>query len=395
MLLSILPDDELDTMIEQTFAIVARNFSHFTSYTQQKAGDTIRGLIKNQNARVRDRIAYIPSLSGISLLAKIESEIVRLKAQVDVTARFEAFIVRCSSDNTTIVAQALSELREFVEINQRTLHEAAAAQVPSTLVARLSRTLLDVSVNFSEGASDIPTLAAECLGLLGCLDSFKIETVRPQRDILVLSNFERADEVIDFTALLLERVLVPAFHSASNAKAQGFLAYAMQELLKSCGFSEMVSAHVHANSDSSFSRKRWLQIPEGVRNTLTPLLSSKYLITVTAPVQPEGQQYPIYSSATSHGAWLKAFVYDLLRKGSGDNAEMIFSVLARVVRGPDSTVANFMLPFAALNVIVGGTVDEADDVLQELMTILGQPQTTQQDSALRQCSEVSSPQNAC
>jgi serine/threonine-protein kinase ATR len=76
------------------------------------------------------------------------------------------------------------------------------------------------------------------LGLIGCLDPNRIETIREKREILVPSNFERADETIDFVLYFLEEVLVK-FLSATNTKAQGFLAYAMQEFLKFCELEQL------------------------------------------------------------------------------------------------------------------------------------------------------------
>jgi serine/threonine-protein kinase ATR len=209
----------------------------------------------------------------------------------------------------------------------------------------------------------------------------------------MLSNFSRRDEDIDFVALLLEQVLVKVFLTTTNAKAQGWIAYVMQEMLKHCGFAALSSAAKPRSSQTSTEAQRWNEIPEPVRNVLTPFQTSRYSVNLNPNLRYEGPSYPIFNDSTSHGTWLQTFVYDLLQKGQGVNVEMIFPVLARVIRGYDLSIATFILPFAALNVIVSDDERNMDNVGQELLTVLQtkilspeQPNAT----LIKQCSEVSS-----
>ncbi|KAF2843387.1 hypothetical protein M501DRAFT_994296 [Patellaria atrata CBS 101060] len=386
-LLAALEEEDVELLVDHTFSIIAKYWNLFSSNTQENAYNTIERLLKTHEALVQDKVATIPSLSGIPVMAKFESELVRLKSVYDIGKQFQAFARRCDDENAVVVHRALLELKAFLESHQRFLHESAISQQPNPGIAEVCRSLLDVAIRFPEEYGDISCLNAQCLGLIGTLDPNRIETAREKQEIMVLSDFEKANEVIDFVAFILEHVLVKSFHSASNAKAQGFLAYVMQELLKFCGYNELMT-HRTRSSQGDPEQGRWIRIPESVRNTLTPFLSSKYVITNpgTAPLQ----NYPIFSPGMQHGVWLRSFAFDLLQRGKGDNARMIFPVISRVVRGHDLSVASFILPFVVLNVILGGTEKEVEDTSQELLTVLRQEvgdKTGDDAENLKQCIE--------
>jgi serine/threonine-protein kinase ATR len=109
------------------------------------------------------------------------------------------------------------------------------------------------------------------------------------------------------------------------------------------------------------------------------------------PKDDEAQEYPIFNQDISHANWLRAFVYDLLSKGKGENARMIFPVLARIIRGHDLSIATFILPFAALNVIITGDEQETLYTGRELLTVL-ETEISSNDQTdatkIKQCSEV-------
>ena len=89
---------------------------------------------------------------------------------------------------------------------------------------------------------------------------------------------------------------------------------------------------------------------------------------------------------------MRNFVFDLLHRGKGDNAKAIFLVMSRVIRDQDTSIATFFLPFAALNIVVGGTAGEGREIGQEMLTILQfqlRDASAAQVDMVKQCSEVS------
>ncbi|KNG49644.1 protein kinase rad3 [Stemphylium lycopersici] len=364
--LSALDAEETMLVVDQTFALIVQHWPLFSEDTQLKAHKAIANIIAQHNAQLRARIEFLPSLAGIPMLSKIEGELVKFKDMVETIKVFHAFSNRCKDQNSVVVRQALRELVPFLDANQEELHQSVVGQKPLPVLATLTRSLLDASVRFSEDHSDITILCAQCLGIVGGLDPYRVETVREKKRVLMLSNFSRRDEDIDFVALLLEQVLVKVFLSTTNAKAQGWIAYVMQEMLKHCGFSALRGTKPRSSQNST-EAQRWNNIPEAVRTVLTPFLDSKYSVNMNPALQYEGASYPIFYSKLSHATWLQTFVYDLLRKGQGVNVEMVFPVLARIIRGYDLSIATFILPFAALNVIVSDNDKNMMNVGQELL----------------------------
>jgi serine/threonine-protein kinase ATR len=385
--------DAEDTMliVDQTFALIVQHWTTFSENTQLRANSTVLDLTKKYDVQLRERIEYLPSLANIPMMSKTEAELVRLKASVDTIRTFQAFVNRCKDQNSVVVRQALKELVPFLDANQKHLHQSVVGQKPLEVLAALSRSLLDASIRFSEDHLDISVLCAQSLGVIGGSDPYRVETLREKKRVLMLSNFSRRDEDIDFVALLLEQVLVKVFLSTTNATAQGWIAYVMQEMLKHCGFSALAVSKPRSSQISTESQ-RWNEIPEAVRNVLTPFLSSRYSVNLNPTLRYKSPKYPIFGNTISHGTWLQTFVYDLLQKGQGVNVEMVFPVLARVIRGFDLSIATFILPFAALNVIVSDNEQNVTDVGKELLAVMESEirSPDQTDAALiKQCSEVS------
>ncbi|OQD80500.1 hypothetical protein PENANT_c035G04418 [Penicillium antarcticum] len=369
-LVSSLSEEDLEPIIDQTLAIVIRYWDNLTEESRNRACELIDHILINHQSLVRDTFNTMPSLASIPELAPFDAKINDLRAQMDVRSQFLALIRRCQSENATVVEQALIELAPFLSANEEFLHDSVLSEQPDPVIAHLTRSLLDCCVKFNTTSDNITLLSARCLGLVGCLDPNRVETIKEKKDILVLSNFDRMEETVAFILFFLQHVLVEAFLSASNTRAQGFLAWAMQGLLKFCKLNSVFNQRSR-DLQGDEKLQRWMELPESVRNTLTPFLTSTY--TVTVVTNHAEVRYPLFSPKLTHSEWLRTFVQDLLQTGNGDNAKMVFSISSRVVKGQDISISSFLLPFAVLNRIVGGTEHEKQDLQRELMRVLSHP----------------------
>ncbi|KAJ0422527.1 hypothetical protein BJY00DRAFT_69114 [Aspergillus carlsbadensis] len=370
VLVSSLHEEEVEPLLDQTLSIVIKHWATFTQETRKLAHELVEHILGSHNELLRDIFGTMPSLASIAVLAKFEDKINEMKETMDVRSHFLAFSRRCLSENTTVVEQALTELVSYLSGHEEFVHRSVLSEQPDPVVPHLVRSLLDCAVKFNTISESIALLAARCLGHIGCLDPNRVDSVKEKKEILVLSNFEKMEETFEFVLFFLQNVLVDAFLSASNTRAQGFLAYAMQNLLRFCSLDSAVTQRSRGvQSDEKY--QRWLDLPEAVRNTLTPFLTSKYTVTVGAV--SSNCTYPTFSSALSHADWLRNFVQDLLQSGNGDNAKSVFSVCSRIIKGQDISIASFLLPFAVLNRVVGGTQGEKDDLQCELLSILSHP----------------------
>ncbi|KAJ5659099.1 hypothetical protein N7507_005550 [Penicillium longicatenatum] len=369
-LISSLSAEDIEPLIDQTFAIVIRYWARLTDRSRKHAHQLIDHILTNHPNLVRDIFNTMPSLASIPEMATFEAQINELRADMDVRSRFLALIRRCQSENGTVVEQALTELFPFLSKNEEFLHVSALSEQPDPVIAQLTRALLDCCVKFNTSSDSITLLSARCLGLVGCLDPNRVETIKEKKDILVLSNFDRTEEIVEFVLFFLQHVLVDAFLSASNTRAQGFLAYAMQGLLRISNLQSVVTQRSY-NVQGDENYQRWMELPEGIRNTLTPFLTSTYTVTIVAK-NPE-IKYPLFSPDMTHSEWLRTLVQDLLSIDKDDNAKLVFAFCSRVVKGQDISISSFLLPFAVLYRIVSGTTQEQQDIQLELIKVLSHP----------------------
>ncbi|KAG9237915.1 protein kinase-like protein rad3 [Amylocarpus encephaloides] len=362
-----LEDDDVEAMMESTFSTIIQSWQSFTEPLKRQAEETLQYLLKNRARLIRNTIVKLPSLAQIPELADVEHQISKWRQPTDISNGFHIFSRRLTHENSGVVVQALFELKEYLQVNQSFLQASGVSEQPDTIVSLLVRSILDTCVRFNGSHDNIATMSAECLGLIGCLDSNRVESVREHRDMVVVSNFEDSDETTDFVLFLLEEVIVKAFLSATDSVLQGFLSYVMQELLLKCDFKE----HCAKKSDHRVYHK-WCALPLNVRNTLTPFLTSKYsLLEREIPKYT----YPIFSpesmvSDKIYYLWLRAFVLDLLQKSLNFNSSLIFPPLSRAIRIKDISIASFLLPYVALHVTVLGTDQQRQEIGGELLRVL-------------------------
>ncbi|KAF4759666.1 hypothetical protein HAV15_007320 [Penicillium sp. str.  len=333
-LISSLSEEDLEPIIDQTLAIVIRYWDNLTDGSRSRACQLIDHILTNHSSLVRDTFNTMPSLASIPEMAAFDAKINDMRAQMDVRSQFLALIRRCQSENATVVEQALMELAPFLSANEEFLHDSVLSEQPDPVIAQLTRSLLDCCVKFSTTSDSITLLSARCLGLVGCLDPNRVETIKEKKDILVLSNFDRMEETVAFILFFLQNVLFDAFLSASNTRAQGFLAWAMQGLLKFCKLNAVLTQRSRdLQGDEKY--QRWMELPE----------------------------------MSGFERWCKIFY----RLGMETTQKMVFSISSRVVKGQDISISSFLLPFAVLNRIVGGTEQEQQNLQHELMSVLSHP----------------------
>lgn len=387
-LVKTLDEEDIRGLIDPTFAIVAQHWELFSSEIQQDAHDLISALLKTHQSMVRDMVYTIPSLGDIPLLKKFESDISKIKAQMDPRHQFQAFASRCRSENSTVVARALTELYTYLQKEQAFLHNSAISEQPDAVIGALLRSLLDACFRFSETSTDVAVDAARCLGLIGCIDPTMMEIPQEKKEIFVLSDFTNVDETIDFVVFFLQEILVKTFLSTTDTRSQGLLAYAIQELLRNCGFE--VSNTVRRDPEPDDLYRRWIAIPESTKNTLSPFLTSRYVLE---PLSKSASfKYPMYTPNMTHATWIRQFVFDLLGKSRGKNATMIFSICRRVIRRQDISIPTFLLPFITLNIVLQGLEKEIDEISAEFEKVLSYPLPENNHSDhenLLSCSHVS------
>ncbi|OAA55658.1 Protein kinase-like domain protein [Cordyceps fumosorosea ARSEF 2679] len=361
-------EEDVEALLETTFFIVKHYWPNFSAFSIETASDIVSFLLESYGAIVEKNISSLPSFQGIPSLSKLEKELRALRPKLLPEELLPIFATRLRHENSGVVQQALNELVPYLRANQGALHTSNISQTDS-VVTTLMRALLDCSCRYNHLHGSISRLCVESMGLIGCLDSNQAETVREQRSIVILDNFESFQETTDFALFLLEEILVPAFLSATDTRLQGFLCFAMQELLDRFEIKAAIAMQNTGGMAGNNIYRKWIALPENVREVVTPFLTSKYMV---APMLPVKVEYPIFSPAKPYGNWLRSFVIELLRNGQHPHADMLFEPLSRVIRVKDLSTSEFLLPYLVLHVLLGSksTDQDKDQILNELTSIL-------------------------
>ncbi|KAM0577666.1 hypothetical protein ACHAO2_005001 [Verticillium nonalfalfae] len=373
-LLTHLEEEDIEVLLEPTIFIIKFYWRQYDDSCRAMAVALIHQVLKDFPDVVDRTIKVLPTLKDIPELSGIEAKLSSLRPSLDPRGAFVVFAERLSHQNSGVVLLALEELVEYLKDNQGYLHSSAISEQPDTVVTTLLRSLLDCAAKV--GTSDIVVASActQCIGLIGCLDSNRIETTRESKSMAVLHNFEDSQETTDFVLFILEEVLVKAFLSTTDTRLQGFLSFAMQDLMQKVDLqSALASSTKIPNSTRSAEGnsvyRKWIALPESVREVLSPFLTSRYLL---APAKIPPAEYPIFQPGKSYVQWVRVFVLDLLQRPLNEHARLVFEPLSRLIRVKDVSVAEFLLPYLVIHVIVGNksTQSERDRVTNELVNIL-------------------------
>lgn len=360
----------MEVLIEPTFFIINHYWSLFDTDTQLRAKNLLLTMLDDSRQVLEGgMINKLPRLGHIPYLAEVESKLESLRSPMDKRATFALFAERISHQNSGVVLLALNELVDYLKENQSFLQASAISEQPDSVIPTLMRGLLDCAAKYSVSQPDIGSLCTQCIGLVGCLDANRIEATRRQRSMVILTNLEAREEMTDFVLFILEEVLVKSFLSTTDTRLQGYLSFAMQELMDKIDIRAALEMEQQNIRDGERVYRKWLALSEDVREVLRPFLRSRYML---APANLPSVEYPIFFRGKPYGNWMRSYVLDLLQKGQNPHAQLLFEPLTRVIRVKDISVAEFLLPYLVVHVVVGDTIsdEERNSITSELLNVL-------------------------
>ena len=309
----------------------------------------------------------VPSLDAIADDVPDVAQRVRATRQTwNDEAQLAHILERVSNDSAAICVQSLHELRVFLREQRACIEAWTTGNVFHSLIGRCVRVLMAVAAR-SELSDAVPVLCLECLGLLGAVDPDRLDMPPDEPILVLLSDFDNADETIAFAQRTLVDVVAPAFRATHDTKHQAALAYAIQELLKFCQFTP---ALLDASAPSRVPEKvcrRWASLPETLLPTLLPLLNSRYVVQLA---EPRARDTPLYAHSTSYRDWIQAWTLALIRSARPGDAATLFGMFSSVVRDHDVGIAQYLLPHLVLHVLISGTHEQRHAILMELVAVL-------------------------
>ncbi|KAK8061288.1 hypothetical protein PG994_007654 [Apiospora phragmitis] len=355
-----LDDDDVEVLIETTFFIINHYWNFFDEHTRLGCKELIQFLLDKYEHMLVAYISKLPSFSHISDLSGVEARLSGLRKPVDNRTAFQLLAERVQHENSGVVLQALRELTSYLQRQQDYIQASAVSEQPDTVVAALIRALLDCASRYAGEQNEISQLCTQSIGLVGCLDPNRVEIVREERHLVVLSNFDDHGETTDFVLRLLEDVLVKSFLAATDTKQQGLLSYAMQELLERCDIASAIrmAGSRDGTRDADRIYRKFLSLSDETREAWSNGTATSRL--------------PLFRQGRPYATWMRHFALDLLRRPQNPFSGLIFEPLCHVIRIKDLSTAEFLFPYLVLHVIISkeGTQDICGDVLRELLIVL-------------------------
>lgn len=395
-LVAALEPNDLGTILGQTFSLTVQYWLCFTEAGQKIALAMIKRLFTEKRSLLKGNADNIPELDiNHPEIRTYEKKLATWRHTTDVPEWLNQLALRCSHENAAVVVLALEELREYLRRHEEFIHNEATNEKPHPVVPMLIRRLLDVTMAFKgtddeDTKSRIERLCAECLGLIGAVDPDLVEARREKKEMVVLHNFARADESCEFVMFFLERIVVKAFLSATDTKAQGFLAWAAQELLSFC---DIQVSELGRKSYLEIARKtqqdRWGRLSITAKDTLAPFLSSRYRLQDMAIPPPPS--YPIFGPKISFREWIVTFLNDMLSRAQENNSQIIFSTCMRICKGQDISISKFLFPYVVVYSIICGTRRDRENIKSEFLAVLkhkGDLDNAAQQETIRNCCEA-------
>lgn len=382
---TIVRDENTGPFIGQTAAAFLASWPKFGKAEKVAANSILTYIVVDNYAKFA---AYLNN-GEFPDLSEIRKDIPEVWEKLSISAkkqtpkrpeeRLAAILGRVANENASMCGQALQELRVFLLRENNFLDEATTGNVFDPVIGKLVRVLFDTMARDDE---EIRDLSLENLGIVGAIDPDRLPVLDERQTNMPLNDFNDKDELTTFAVSLIADVLVGAYKATHDTKHQSALAYAIQELLKFCGFTSallpagLASAtglggsrkeSANANSVSLKTRQRWNAHLAIHVETLAPLLESKYLVHHS---ESTVRTRPFYTSTKSFKEWIQSWTNTLIVEIKGDYASTVFDVFRSVIRDHDLSIAQHILPDLVLNAVISQGDESMHDVHTEIISVL-------------------------
>lgn len=359
-------DRQIGPFIGTISATYIRLWPKLSVKEREVAVATLEFIIVENPDGLKQFVKDIADLSGIIELDKANKRLTILRTGWSYSQRSAHLLIRIGNENDVVSLQALKELKELMTKSTSDLQALASGNSFAADVGDLIKVLFASAVKDGPENEQIRNTAFECIGLLGALDPDRFEMPSAEAPFIVFSNFTNEEESLNFALHLIQNLLIGAYRTTNDTKHQEFLAYAIQELLRVCGFT--VDLVLEGAKPEPSVEARWKRLPPSVLETLSPLLGGSFsFIERTAP---HSASYPIYSSTSSYRDWIRIWANDLISKLEKGPVKEIFGAFPPVLHLEDIAVAQHLLPHLVLNSYISGKQAASARIRDEMITVL-------------------------
>lgn len=254
---------------------------------------------------------------------------------------------RLKVNNKYVILQALCDLQLLMKNSGGGMYQFQPE------LKLLMRQLLSNCVKFKLD-SYLICQSAKCIGLIGGMQEYGENEEKTVEEVFPLTE----TDLLSFNLGLLN-LLVEQFWGSEDPGKQVFLAYGMQEILKSI------------NIKSQEDLKDIPTFDETTVETLTPFLYSQYELNSSSVTSCH---YPVFKYNKNHNEWVRELTLDLLHQlqqhGPSGTLIKFFDIYVSIIKGQDISIALKLFPYLILVVIMEDFQEYASGILNEFLRVL-------------------------
>lgn len=363
---------DIGPFVGRTTGAIAANWSILSPSERTVAVRIVEQISDNAkyHSSYRDEIVGLESIPELRIAAR---QMVDYRQHWSTTESISNLLGRTVSKNIAVATASMRELRDVLCNQQKDIIQLSRGDTFDPLVSQITQTLMANATRDGD-CVEVKELSYECIGIIGALDPDRILPLPERATVSLHSNFADHEESMEFALHLVRDLLVDAFRATNDTKHQSYLAYAIQELLKFCGFTQKVLASASTTVPVKV-RARWGTIPKDQHETLAPLLESRFELHVPSPKPAER---PVYPSTSTYREWLQKWTTDLIGQimslkqtdRGAQECKTIFGVFRGILRSQDVAVAHHILPYLVLTLLLLGDEGHRTEICTEINTVL-------------------------
>jgi serine/threonine-protein kinase ATR len=364
---------DLAPFIGQTSAAFASMWTHFHEAERTLARKILEFLIVDNVREMGAHVNEMANLSSLHGLQNIQARVNTEHKEASIETRLRYMLTRVGSENQSVCLQGLKDLKTVIETDYtESIAKFVKGNLFDPIIGRTVKTVIGAAHRAGDAWDNVRDTAFEVLGLLGAVDPDRCEMPPADSGFVLHRNFEEPHETIDFVVHLISSILASSYQASNDTRHQSTLAFAIQELLKFCGFTKDVLDKRNQALPTKI-RTKWALFSDSVVDIVAPLLDSRYAAQSGLPARAPSR--PLYKTVSSFRDWIKAWTLDLIAHVENSQAKKIFDTFVSIIRLGDLAVARRVLPHVALHLVISSkphkhATTAADNIRHEIISVL-------------------------
>ncbi|GAM27893.1 hypothetical protein SAMD00019534_110690 [Acytostelium subglobosum LB1] len=328
----------------------------FVPGNQEAAAEIFEYLIITKGASLQPFFHTIPFLPrDYPALHKVIEVLNKSTGNMPYLQQITLLMQLFDNESIDVKVMTLNRLRSILREHRSELHHLVVNNLRldgtgTPIISVLTKALL---IGCRDPFQKVQVAFTECLGELGAIDPEKFDfTLRSE----ALEEKNRSTIAQD----LIVEYLVRFVGSPSNPTPQDRAAYAIQEILKTCG---CVAEPMNRTQEG---KDLWNHFNNEVKEILMPYLTSEYSLTDAKPTAERDGAF--FKPKVLYKKWLSSWVIDLIKHTKG-SYEPIFNACRGIIRDYVK-ICHYLLPYLIMNVFEFGTQDDIMGIQVEMLEVL-------------------------